>query len=952
MYIKNTQTQVHELYGWGRKEKSRKNTSSCKEAELLTTSGQVDALHKKIENEIGKLKNFRRSFLKGAMGHPENLMQTFNLDNSSMAPNWEEVLDLEIGSPKTRNRKPKFRTMCVMSSPRSNSSIELYSKPVSAGTDSQRINSCNQPIPRMCGGCNNGCCDEKTMAYSVYQRDFCNMGGASECRMADCYQHCYPSNSSYISCNMPTALPGPVPCSPNCQCPVGSVCQQVDMLMPQGSACEVCNSRCNRKRTTDLHTADFCCNWYPEPAAALKRSLKSKREPLPKYYIAPQQPNLGSSKEKGKIQSPPKSVDKIIKISFRKQKTQINDTKKIDKEKMIIKKYVPVKKQPENMDEIHMHRKYMEMYNTENNKTAIKDSSQNESEINVSQTYTNLPVQMVNRTELATSYNQGLHRSLNRNPITATTRNSRQGPVERVRQLRSVDQIKVTGSNKGAQSTTCKRKTLCIKRNDQVESVSRIKQDSDNIIVHFNRQPIVPENQVPPVQPVSSHRPPRAQTDDGLNRPQIKHLVNNQFCQTPKNLMPSGSENSSHRSKIQETQTDIQLTHPRIISNQSSQTSPRNRMPYLLMTSGYSTQLSHEQQTQTNIRDDEEERREGQTKTPSLNLNSKKASTFREQTAFTETDRVSALINPLKKGLHIFISCIKQRTLGTEQENGPYVGSARNASKFDNNPTTSRSVKSQITQTTSSARICIPWNSLSSKGGSQRKIKYYKPGIRHKLIQISNSTSTCKLSKAHNTTTPNHSDSKYEDFGGQTSLPVIPANTKYKCCLEERAEINNQATQATAFRSTKNVISSDGSVENKALSVHTGLPDSNQATGHTEQRVQCSELCDEAVTFENKPSTSTSHQKPIIHQISCTVQGVREKRRRSVTFQDERELSNRSVVYWEQLSTQSMEQKREREPEQDPAFTEERLYDNGCNLDLDLLDSYSKYEICLSQHLN
>lgn len=912
----------------------------------------MDALHKKIENEIGKLKNFRKSFLKDTKGKPEKTAhiltgkyEGLNLPDSSIPAKWQEVVNLEIGSPEIRNKTPCFRTMPIVSSPQSINSVEPHSKPEpepGPGTDGPLVESPGNTITRMCGGCNHGCCDTRPGAYSIYQRDYCHQAAACPIRMSDCRQ-CYPNNASCITCmSRAIAVPMPYSSNPCYQYPVGTHYQKLDTLMPQRNGCEIYTCNCPKntfcRRTTDLNTSDFCSNWYPDPVATVNRAVNTKELPVSKLQFTPKQPIQAGGKEKEKSESPPKSAEKIMKVSFRPQRPELNESA-IAKDKMTIKKYGTVKKKTGevadiNAEKLRMHREYMEMYKTEHKKTANKDSSQNNSELDTCPTYTRLPVEHGNDARLYASYFRETDPYTNLSPTAATNLSPPERTEDSANQQPAVSQIKAIGngqqkaqSNDG-QNKSHKLKNLSVKHSNAPKTLSPI--------IHEISIPVLPDADDknvrliwPSAKPVMSDRSPqssveRTQTDNQLNPPSTftsQHHITNQSCQTsPKNQIPTDRAILSNKSQLlqtEETQADVQLNHPQplttLISNQSSQTSPRNPRPSSPKV-GIITTQSQVQETQTDIQDDADLEKIKEDK-------GKKASTFREETTFSKCDTVGITI-AIKK-CFIFLLAIyykNKKAHGNKPHKGRTTCSARHASKID---------KLQIITSVSSARNFIPWYVLRRKEGNRRMIENYKAMIQHKFVATYTPESESNPSTTDTalTVTPNRSDSNYIDLeAGQNSLPAVSIRSEYQS-FTQYPEPNNQASHGdNAIEGTTNVISYNSSVKK----YHKSLPIVHNLV-QTEQRPQSFDLCDEPC------GPLTTQKETLGGDFVCTKQCAREKRRRSVTFQDESGVCNRSAVDWERLNQLSMER--------DIAVAQKPDDDND-NTDDDLLDSPSKYDTC------
>ncbi|KRG06785.1 uncharacterized protein Dmoj_GI11353 [Drosophila mojavensis] len=902
------QTQVRELFGREHAEKSRRTSSSSKDNKIISTSVQVDALHKKIESEIGKLKNFRKSFLKDTKGKPEKTAhiltgkyEGLNFPDSSIAAKWQEVVNLEIGSPEIRNKTPCLRTTHMVSSPQSSSSAEPHSKP-EPGTDSPLVESPDETIARMCGGCNNGCCDTRPGAYSIYQRDYCHLGATCPIRMSECRQ-CYPSNASCITCmSRAIAVPMPYSSNPCYQYPIGTLYQKLDMLVPQRNGCEIFTCNCPRntfcKRTTDLNTSDFCSNWYPDPVATVNRAVNTNEIPLSKFQFTPKQPIQAGGKEKGRSESPPKNAEKIMKISYRQQRPELNQSG-IAKDKMSVKNYGTVKKKPAddpdiNAEKLRMHREYMEMYKTEHKKTANKDSSQNNSELDTCPTYTRLPVENENDARLSASYIKEIEPSTNPNLNTVTNLSpparaedgANQTPV--VNQINAIGNVQQIAQSNNDHTKSHKLKNLSVKRDNAPKKLSPI--------IHEFSTPGLPDSNDknvrliwPPAKLVMSDRSAQSpmeetQTDNQLNPPSAstsQHHITSQSCQTsPKNQLPTDRAVLSDKSLLtqtEETQANIPLNHPQLlttlISNQSSQTSPRNPAPSSLQvwTNGIQSQV---QETQTDIRDGAE--------CEQINADqAKKASTFREETTFSKFDA-------------------KQKAHGNK---GRTTCSARHASKID---------KLQIFTSASSARNFIPWHTLRRKEGNRRMIENYKAMIQHKRVDTHTPESESNPSTTDTAlpVTPNHCDGNYIDLEpGQSNLPAVSIRSDYQSS-SQYPEPSNQAAQ-----------------------------DDNTFEVQTEQRPQPFDLCDVPC------GPSISQQQPL-RDFVCTDQCIREKRRRSVTFRDESGLGNRSAVDWERLPKLSMERDTAgaQQPDDDNDYTDDDLLDSHRSTNTEFTCNESNYE--------
>ncbi|XP_034483220.1 uncharacterized protein LOC117788544 [Drosophila innubila] len=374
VFIRNTQTQVRELYRRHVAIEPEEPSSSQGDARILETSRQVKTLNKKIEDEIDKLKNFRDCFLQEK--ETRNTKQPKKLQSQSEkypgishkeTPN---AINLEAKNdkyswPNSDKSRPYFRTMRVTSSP--NSGADQKQDPKKTIRDQSPSNRKSPRLPRkntrMGGGCTYGYNECMPFPSSVYQCDY-SQGPTS---------HCYPG---YCQCyEYPAAMSVPYSPNPCYQYSMGAVFHQ---QVPSYCACPPATAT---RRTTDLNTEEYCRGMSPSPRAAERRSkLKSR--------TAPSDGKRNRNTSKNPTKKTPQNEKQVMKVSLKKP--QPKKTRKV-----IIKEHAKTEKVTSDSDysdleKLRLHRQYMEMYKQEHEKTAKKDSSPISSELETHPTYTKL----------------------------------------------------------------------------------------------------------------------------------------------------------------------------------------------------------------------------------------------------------------------------------------------------------------------------------------------------------------------------------------------------------------------------------------------------------------------------------------------------------------------------------------------------------------------------------
>ncbi|KAL7734987.1 hypothetical protein ACLKA6_011251 [Drosophila palustris] len=373
--IRNTQTQVRELYRRHVTIEPEERSSSQGDVRILETSRQVRALNKKIEDEIDKLKHFRDAFLQEK--ETRNVKQAKKLRSepketpaishkeTPIATSQPEAKSVKFSSPNSDSSMPYFRTVHVASIPISGA----VKNPDPNVTIPKQSPPSPQKHTRMGGGCTFGYNECMSMPCSVYQCDY-DPSPAIACQCAT--YHCYPGNCRCYEYHAPMSVPySPNPCY---QYPKGAVYHQ---QVPSYCACPCSTSAA--RRTTDLNTEEFCRGLSPSPRATGRRT----RTPSP-----------SSKRNKKKVPSQyptttPRNDKKIIKVSLKKPQTR--KTKKQSTKPAEEKAAKPNSDGDyADQEKMRLHRQYMEMYKQEHEKTAKKDSSPNNSDLDTHPTYTKL----------------------------------------------------------------------------------------------------------------------------------------------------------------------------------------------------------------------------------------------------------------------------------------------------------------------------------------------------------------------------------------------------------------------------------------------------------------------------------------------------------------------------------------------------------------------------------
>ncbi|XP_064544857.1 uncharacterized protein LOC135432899 isoform X2 [Drosophila montana] len=1042
MYIKNTQTQVRELYRREALNEPCRSSSSHTDSQLLKTSLEVKALHKKIEREIGKLKNFRYSFLKDDQSPVQKQKpapskatvkhlhwrqkilrnhkgRTF--DESPTSSNRQELQSIGFSSPDTGDRQPYFRTMCVASSPKSSAGEEVDSNranrtAVDCLLDENSIQP-EQKINRMCGGCVYGHCDDMSRPCSIYQSDYCQYGGASFCPQC--------SSNSYRTCDMPEPVPVPYSPDPLYQYPAGIVCQKQDSMM---SSCTCSRPSCSRRKT-DLNTDKFCRNWCPDPLSKRDRSPKAKdhflsRSPSPR----PQTRRIG--KEKGKSESPSKyptqkdqrqKPDKVMKISFRKQQSELSKTKPA-KDKMIIKAYVAaqapaVDSYQMDDDKLRMHREYMEMYRREHEKTAGKDSSISTSELGISPTYTKLPVRESTSAKHCRSFT--IDTSTSRQVTFAPDQckyedSSEAAPLGKICQdtvaqtvvSKSCMQQMANSSSVEYESCEAKadkfqKRTLSVRRNDIVKTVSSCQTDEvvedlfDDCSSYVDGAGGVSQWQLAQQPPSMSNQ--SSQTSPKIAGPSVSSYIS----QSRGIIRKQTTTQTDNQSDSQEWQECPEiLTHDQLLSlNQENAAQrsatrrnlgPVSEQPIFSVAHGQ----SHRKVVQSdpviwspraefgydNIPISAAERPEAFQSQAYVQMQNSPDTTRSPREFAYDNGPISAAERPeaFQSQAYVQMQNSPDTTRSPREfayDNGPIPAAERPApfesqayDPIQNSPDTTRSPREfaydngpipaaerpapfesqaydpiqNSPDTTRSPREFVPWDELTNNSPQSHQICSDSSGVRQKEVDYTEEVyEDCNCPGL----TPVNTDrsNRNVDYGNQQNLPLNLTATEYGSLSEyPHFDSINRLEECAPFEDT--TAEYDSTVEelsNTRLSMQERSPSPIMDATLTlqDQDAQHFNLCDDSqyIPQLEEPCASEgdyfSSQQQLIHnfespceesydreqlaireqsaQSRCT---VRERRTRSVTFEDESGFSERSntvqscrsVVDWERVPQQSM----------------------------------------------
>ncbi|XP_002047987.3 uncharacterized protein [Drosophila virilis] len=932
MYIKNTQTQVRELYRREALNEPRRSSSSNTDSQLLKTSLEVKALNKKIEREIGKLKNFRYSFLKDDQSpvqkqKPAPTKTTVKhlhwrqkllkhhrertFDESPTSSNRQELQSLGFSSPDTGDRRPYFRTMCVASSPKSSAGEQADSSRPTTGDNrlDRRPHQPEQKITRMCGGCVYGHGEDMSQPCSVYQSDYCQYGGASFC------PQCTPN--SYRTCDMPGPMPMPYSPDPLYQYPVGSVNQQQESMM---NSCTCSRPSCCRRRT-DLNTDKFCHSCCADPLSKRDRSSKTKdnflsRSPSPR----PQARRVG--KEKGRFESPskypsqqeqPPNSDKVMKISFRKQQSELSESAKTKpaKDKMIIKAYVAaqaptIDKHHIDEEKLRMHREYMEMYRMEHEKTAGKDSSLNMSELGISPTYTILPVQESTSAKHSRSYIVG----------TSTSRQVRFS----LDQCKCEDPSEADALAKICQDTVTQTVITngCMQ---QMENSSSVEYESCEAKTdQFQKRTLsVKRNDV--VKTVSS-----CQTDD----------VVEDFLDECSSYVDGAGAMSQWQLAQQ----------PPSMTNQSSQTSPKIAGPTV---SSYISQcqgiIRKQTTTQTDIQSDSRDWQECPeilTHEQLLSLNGENtvqtSTTMRDLTTVSEQPTFSGALGQSHRKVVQSEPVIQSPRAEFAYDNGP-ISAAERPEAFQSQPHVWIQNSSDAAV---SPRKCIPWHELTSSYTQSQQICRDSSGVQQNAVDFTEEIyEDCKCPGS----TPVHMDHDNDnvDYRNQHNLSPNLTATEYTSLVEcpDYNSINRPDDCEPFEDTTADYDSTVEELSNTMLSMEVRSPSPILDATLTcrDQHEQDFNPCDDSEYIPQLEEPVASgraylyRQEQLIHnfepprqesydreQLAIREQSIQsrstvcERRARSVTFEDESGFSERSntvkscrsLVDWERVSQHSL----------------------------------------------
>ncbi|XP_023033453.1 uncharacterized protein LOC6645771 isoform X2 [Drosophila willistoni] len=307
MLIKNTQTQVRELYRRDNRESGHslepKKSSSLSDTRIMATRDQVDSLNRQIENEIGRLKYFRDYFLRpevkaAAAGGPNairasiqqqrqqfnqicrqnlNATRNNNTDNNTTIDEaqlqyTDPIFSLNIPGATPRPEvpsKPRFRTLGVK--PLSKEEKEMID--TMETTDATDIDSDEVSRERISGGCTFSHC-------SVYQDDYSQSGisphlvlpisspltspshyhGTNRCCCCKCQQGQTAGSSSPVSFRYST---GESPYHHQSPLAPAAAVVAAPQHYPNVQPYYMCSSPHPNysRRVTDLNTEDFCRHW-------------------------------------------------------------------------------------------------------------------------------------------------------------------------------------------------------------------------------------------------------------------------------------------------------------------------------------------------------------------------------------------------------------------------------------------------------------------------------------------------------------------------------------------------------------------------------------------------------------------------------------------------------------------------------------------------------------------
>ncbi|XP_033149747.1 axoneme-associated protein mst101(2) isoform X2 [Drosophila busckii] len=401
VYLKRTQTQVHELYRRNLAKDSVpvQATSSLSGSKIVKTSLQVKALNKKIENEIDKLKNFRNCFLHDKANNPVNQdlvtlkaiqatkKKSYKHEHKQITSKQQEEQQKSELESSPRPDQAYFRTMYVIPTPKQSVDTKLNIKKVAA-VDSHLVPESKQE-KRISGGCAFG----NVEPSSVYNYDYNRqqpIGFGYRCPPCPAFNaSCCPHHSPCIT----HCLPGNFAPNQSCQYGLNSA------VFHQPECNLFCGKNTAQRCTTDLNTNELVRGRYPSAMPDCKGKCKSKNTPC-KCFL----PNADKCKQ---ASAAPSLKDKCAAMKQQEQQERCAALKKQQQrmrkdqcfgaeEKMIVSNYMPAKPCQEDEDytaleQPHMHRQYFEMYKHEQDRSAEKDSSCSVSDVDIRPTYTKLP---------------------------------------------------------------------------------------------------------------------------------------------------------------------------------------------------------------------------------------------------------------------------------------------------------------------------------------------------------------------------------------------------------------------------------------------------------------------------------------------------------------------------------------------------------------------------------
>ncbi|XP_034104616.1 uncharacterized protein LOC117568246 [Drosophila albomicans] len=397
--IKNTQTQVRELYkrhvAIAPEEPS---TSSCC-SKILDTSQKMRNLNDKIETEIGKLKTFRDRFLKKKdiqiekkpesvkkprveIQKPRKELPSPNKSKNKQFPGKSRQLAIEAPI-KQKAKEERQRKDTSISSNKQVKKIEhssgnsVHSKPyfctISSLSSSPTLNNSKeektmeepvklQELPqdseRIEGGCSLVYNADDFSPCSTYQSDYNPIPASPSSYPYHCQVTSYPCYD-YTSAVYDPYLSN--------QCPMDAVYH----CSPTLPLYDNCSPSDYSRRTTDLQCDDYLRNLTPSPKEKLTpksatSSKKMKRATKPGY--------------------PSKGAQKVGQFKGERQSQGTKSTNGKHKLKVTISK----QDSDDEPEKLRLHSEYLRNYKLEHEKTAKKESSSKSSLPGKHATYTKL----------------------------------------------------------------------------------------------------------------------------------------------------------------------------------------------------------------------------------------------------------------------------------------------------------------------------------------------------------------------------------------------------------------------------------------------------------------------------------------------------------------------------------------------------------------------------------